>query len=195
MNTTNDQEYIQQTLQGDVQSFGFLVEKYQDFVFTIAYRVVKTREEAEEVAQDSFVKAFQSLASYRGDAKFSSWLYSIVYRKALDSLRKNKKYQASELIEDITEGDALSVDNALHYLEAEERKKVIQECILKLSEEEAVIVTLYYFEDQSVREIAVVTALSEENIKVKLYRSRKKLFTLLKHFILPETSNFNGRAI
>lgn len=195
MNTTNDQEYIQQTLQGDVQSFGFLVEKYQDFVFTIAYRVVKTREEAEEVAQDSFVKAFQSLASYRGDAKFSSWLYSIVYRKALDSLRKNKKYEASELIEDITEGDALSVDNALHYLEAEERKKVIQECILKLSEEEAVIVTLYYFEDQSVREIAVVTALSEENIKVKLYRSRKKLFTLLKHFILPETSNFNGRAI
>lgn len=195
MNTTNDQEYIQQTLQGDVQSFGFLVEKYQDFVFTIAYRVVKTREEAEEVAQDSFVKAFQSLASYRGDAKFSSWLYSIVYRKALDSLRKNKKYEASELIEDVTEGDALSVDNALHYLEAEERKKVIQECILKLSEEEAVIVTLYYFEDQSVREIAVVTALSEENIKVKLYRSRKKLFTLLKHFILPETSNFNGRAI
>lgn len=195
MNTANDQKYIQQTLQGDVQSFGFLVEKYQDFVFTIAYRIVKTKEEAEEVAQDSFVKAFQSLESYRGEAKFSSWLYSIVYRKALDALRKEKKHKASELLEDITEGDAFRVDNALQYLEADERKNVIQECILKLSEEEAVIITLYYFEEQSVREISGITALSEENIKVKLHRSRKKLFTLLKHFILPEISNFNGRAI
>lgn len=195
MNTANDQKYIQQTLQGDVKSFGFLVEKYQDFVFTIAYRIVKTKEEAEEVAQDSFVKAFQSLESYRGEAKFSSWLYSIVYRKALDALRKEKKHKASELLEDITEGDAFRVDNALQYLEADERKNVIQECILKLSEEEAVIITLYYFEEQSVREISGITALSEENIKVKLHRSRKKLFTLLKHFILPEISNFNGRAI
>lgn len=195
MNTANDQKYIQQTLHGDVQSFGFLVEKYQDFVFTIAYRIVKTKEEAEEVAQDSFVKAFQSLESYRGEAKFSSWLYSIVYRKALDALRKEKKHKASELLEDITEGDAFRVDNALQYLEADERKNVIQECILKLSEEEAVIITLYYFEEQSVREISGITALSEKNIKVKLHRSRKKLFTLLKHFILPEISNFNGRAI
>ncbi len=195
MNTTTDQELIDQTLKGDTRSFGILVERYQNFVFTIVYRMVKVREEAEEVSQDSFIKAFESLSSYRGEAKFSSWLYSIAYRKALDALRKNKRYKASEIIDDITEGEIDSIDNALHFLEEKERKKTIQDCILKLSEDEAAIITLYYFEDQSVREIAGITKLSEDNIKVKLYRSRKKLFSMLKHFVLPEITNTNGRAI
>lgn len=195
MNTSTDQQYIQKTLNGDTHSFGCLVKKYQDFVFTIVYRIVKTREEAEEIAQDTFLKAYESLASYRGEAKFSSWLYSIAYRKALDALRKNKKYKAFELIEDITEGEVEIIDNALLYLQDEERKTAIQNCILKLPEDEAAIITLYYFEEQSVREVASITGLSEDNIKVKLHRSRKKLFSLLKHHILPEITITNGRAI
>lgn len=195
MNPSTDQYYIENTLKGDSRAFASLVEKYKDFVFTIVIRIVKVREEAEEVAQDTFIKAYESLASYRGEAKFSSWLYSIAYRKALDALRKNKKYKASELIEDITEGDVETIDNALHYLEDQERKQAIQDCILKLPEPDAAIITFYYFEELSVREIAEVTKLTEDNIKVKLHRSRKKLFTLLKHFILPEITNSNGRAI
>jgi RNA polymerase sigma factor (sigma-70 family) len=195
MSLTTDQQLIEQTLKGDTSSFGKLVERYQDFVFTIAYRIMKVREEAEEVAQDSFIKAYESLNSFRGESKFSSWLYSIAYRKALDALRKNKKYKASEIIDDIAEGEVSGIEDALHYLEDEERKKAIQDCILKLSEDEAAIITLYYFQDQSVREISTITGLSEDNIKVKLYRSRKKLFGFLKHFILPEITNTNGRAI
>jgi len=195
MNPSTDQYYIEKTLKGDSRAYASLVEKYKDFVFTIVFRIVKVREEAEEVAQDSFIKAYESLASYRGESKFSSWLYSIAYRKALDALRKNKKYKASELIEDITEGDVETIDNALHYLEDQERKKAIQDCILKLPESDAAIITFYYFEELSVREIAEVTKLTEDNIKVKLHRSRKKLFSLLKHFILPEITNSNGRAI
>jgi len=195
MSLTTDQQLIELTLKGDTASFGKLVERYQDFVFTIAYRIMKVREEAEEVAQDSFIKAYESLNSFRGESKFSSWLYSIAYRKALDALRKNKKYKASEIIDDITEGEVSGIEDALHYLEDEERKKAIQDCILKLSEDEATIITLYYFQDQSVREISTITNLSEDNIKVKLYRSRKKLFGFLKHFILPEITNTNGRAI
>ena len=195
MSLTTDQQLIEQTLKGDTRSFGTLVERYQDFVFTIAFRIVKVREEAEEVAQDTFVKAYESLNSFRGDSRFSSWLYSIAYRKALDSLRKNKKFKASEIIDDITEGTINDIDNALEYLQSEERRKVIQDCILKLPGEDAAIITLYYFKDHSVREISQITDLSEDNIKVKLYRSRKKLFALLKHFILPEITNSNGRAI
>ena len=195
MNTITDQHYIERTLQGETQAFGTLVERYQNFVFTIVFRMVKVREVAEEVAQDSFLKAFESLESYRGEAKFSSWLYSIAYRKALDSLRKNKKYKAFELIDDITEDDSKHGENALEGLESKERIEKIQESILKLPEQEAAIVTLYYFEEQSVKEIAAITKLSEDNIKIKLYRSRKKLFSLLKHYILPEISNTNGRAI
>lgn len=195
MSLTTDQQLIEQTLKGDTSSFGKLVERYQNFVFTIAFRIMKVREEAEEVAQDSFIKAYESLNSFRGESKFSSWLYSIAYRKALDALRKNKKYKASEIIDDITEGEVSGIEDALNYLEDEERKKAIQDCILKLASDEATIITLYYFQDQSVREISTITELSEDNIKVKLYRSRKKLFGLLKHFILPEITNTNGRAI
>ena len=195
MNRDTDQYYIDKTMQGDTQAFGVLVERYQDFIFTIVLRILKIKEEAEEVAQDAFIKAYESLSSFRGESKFSSWLYSIAYRKALDRLRKNKKYQASELLEEVTEGNFEIIENALEYLQDRERKQIIQDCILQLPEEDAAIITFYYFEDQSVKEIAIITGLSEDNIKIKLYRSRKKLFTLLKHFVLPEISNRNGQAI
>ena len=195
MNPNTDQYLVERTLQGNTHAFGSLVKKYQNFVFTIVIRIVKVKEEAEEVAQDTFIKAFESLSSYRGDAKFSSWLYSIAYRKALDRIRKNNKLKSVELIEEITETEISSIENALYYLQEKERKDVIQESILKLPEQEAAIITLYYFEDQSVKEIAAITRLSEDNIKIKLYRSRKKLFTLLKQFVLPEITNNNGKAI
>lgn len=195
MSTNTDQYLIEQTLGGNTRAFGTLVERYQDFIFTIVLRMVKVREEAEEVAQDSFVKAFESLESYRGDSKFSSWLYSIAYRKALDRIRKNKRQQTMGLIEEITEGDQASVENALQILEDNERKQMIQDKIMQLPEQEAALITLYYFEELSVKEIATITDLSQDNIKIKLYRSRKKLFTLLKDSVLPEISNNNGRAI
>ncbi|MEM7086388.1 MAG: RNA polymerase sigma factor, partial [Bacteroidota bacterium] len=179
MQRATDQELINKTLQGDTRAFGLLVEQYQGYVFTIIIRMVKVREEAEEVAQDTFIKAFESLSSFRGESKFSSWLYSIAYRKALDRIRKNKKYSASQLLEDITESEAGISENALHILEDKERKQQIQECIMQLPEIDAALITLYYFEEQSVKEIAKITELSEENIKVKLHRSRKKMFTLL----------------
>ncbi len=195
MNTNTDQYYIDKILRGDREAFGFLVKRYQDFVFTIIIRIVKNKEEAEEVAQDSFIKAFESLSSFRGESKFSSWLYSIAYRKALDKLRTNKKHQSVQLLEEVVEGDMAILENGLQYMQDMERKKVIQDCILQLPEDDGAIITLYYFDDQSVKEIAAITKLSEDNIKIKLYRSRKKLFTLLKHFVLPAINNTNGRAI
>ncbi|MCF6307931.1 MAG: sigma-70 family RNA polymerase sigma factor [Flavobacteriaceae bacterium] len=195
MQPSTDPYLIQKTLEGDTKAFGQLVDKYQTFVFTIVIRMLKVREEAEEVAQDTFIKAYQSLDKFRGDSKFSSWLYSIAYRKALDALRKSKKNSNLELIEDITEGDCSVIENALSFLETEERKEAIQNCIMKLPEQEAAIITLFYFEEQSIKEIAVITDLSEENIKIKLYRSRKKMFTLLKQNILPKYTETNGKAI
>ena len=83
MTGNNDQDLIDQTLNGDTKAFGELVDRYQNFVFTIAIKLLKVTEEAEEVAQDSFIKAYNSLAGFRGDSKFSTWLYRIVYHKAL----------------------------------------------------------------------------------------------------------------
>ena len=126
MKPNTDQYLIDLTLKGNTRAFGELVERYQAFVFTIVLRIVKVREEAEEVAQDAFIKAFQSIATYRGESKFSSWLYSIAYRKALDAIRKNKKNRSLELIEEITEGDCSTIENALTYIEDQERKEMIQ---------------------------------------------------------------------
>ncbi|RLD26162.1 MAG: RNA polymerase [Bacteroidetes bacterium] len=195
MQSNTDQHLIDRTLEGDTRAFSSLVEKYQGYVFTIVLRMVKVREEAEEVSQDTFIKAFESLSGFRGESKFSSWLYSIAYRKALDRIRKNKRYKASELLEEITENDEGVFENALQQLEDKERKEKIQQCIMQLPEVDAALITLYYFEEQSVKEMVAITKLSEDNIKVKLHRSRKKLFTLLQDFILPEIANTNGKAI
>ena len=195
MNTTDDQHYITQTLQGNTRAYEYLVTKYERFVFTIVIRILKNREEAEEVAQDTFVKAYEALATYRGASKFSSWLYSIAYRKALDRIKKNKKFKTTDCVEDFTKIDFYDTENALTSLQNKERSAVIQNCIMQLPEDDAAIITFYYFEELSVKEIANITQLTEDNIKIKLYRSRKKMFTFLKEYIVPEITNSNGKAI
>ena len=195
MTTNTDHYLVTQTLEGNTQAFSELVERYQQFVFTLALRVVKVREEAEEVAQDSFLKAFEALESFRGEAKFSSWLYSIVYRKALDRVRKNNKTRTLEIVDDIVESETETIENALHCLEVKERNKYLQAAISDLSEDSAAIVSLFYFEELSIKEIASITELSEDNVKIKLYRSRKRLYALLKHYVLPEYTDNNGKAI
>ncbi len=195
MNHQPDQYYIQKVLEGDINAFSILVERYQNLVYTVVYRVVKNKEQAEEVAQDTFIKAYESLAKYRGEAKFSTWLYTIAYRKSLDLVKSNKRLITSELIEEINEGDIELVTDALSYLQEQERKKIIAESILKLPQETAVLVTLYYFEEKNIKEIADIVGLTADNVKIKLFRSRKKLYSILKHYVLPEISNKNGRAI
>lgn len=195
MSKHTDQHLIDRILSGDSAAFGELVDRYQNFVFTIAIRMLKVTEEAEEVAQDSFIKAFDSLSTFRGEAKFSTWLYRIVYHKALDRIKKNRREQTYEIIEEITDDSLDHIENGLEFMLSEERSAVINKCIRMLPEDEAAIISLYYFEEQSVKEIAQVTSLTEDNIKIKLYRSRKKLFTLLEGYIKPEISKRNGKAI
>lgn len=195
MTDKTDHYLIEKILEGDTKAFGELIDRYQNFVFTIAIRILKIREEAEEVAQDSFIKAFDSLSSFRGDSKFSTWLYRIVYHKSLDRIKRNNRQRTFELNEEITTARLDQIENGLEYMLREERNRIIKICIDKLSPEEAGIISLYYFEEQNIKEIAKVTKLTEDNIKIKLYRSRKKLFTLLENYIKPEISNRDEKAI
>lgn len=190
-----DQYLIDKVLDGDTKAFGELVERYQNFVYTIAIRILKVTEEAEEVAQDSFIKAYDSLSSFRGDSKFSTWLYRIVYHKSLDRIKMNRRYTTYQIIEEITDDALDHIENGLECMLSEERTNIIKKCIGLLPEDEAAIISLYYFQEQSVKEIAKVTGLTADNIKIKLYRSRKKLFSLLAGYIKPEISNKNGKAI
>ena len=189
MNNKPDEYYITQTLNGNVNAYAFLVEKYKHMVFTLSIRIVKNREEAEEISQDVFVKAYTNLKSFKGDSKFSTWIYKIGYYASLDAIKRNKRQINSENIDEVYEADFGVLQNALSYLEEKERKSIIKKSLLKLNEDEQVILTLYYFEEMPLKEISEVVNLSVDNIKVKLFRARKKLVTILEHVIEPNTIN------
>lgn len=187
MSSKPDEYYIQQTLKGKVNAYAFLVEKYKHMVFTLTIRIVKNREEAEEVAQDVFVKAYKNLKNFKGDSKFSTWIYKIAYYASLDVLKLNKRQIRPENIDTFKERNTGNTDDSLKFLHDKERKQIINDALFKLSEDERVIVTLYYFEELQIKEISKVVDLSEDNIKIKLFRSRKKLAGLLKNVIGPNT--------
>ena len=93
MTTTKDQLYINKVINGDASAFAYLVDTYKNMVFSLAYKMTKNKEEAEEVSQDTFIKAFKNLSNFKGDSKFSTWLYRICYHTTLDAIKKNKKKQ------------------------------------------------------------------------------------------------------
>jgi RNA polymerase sigma-70 factor (ECF subfamily) len=183
MEKHDDSYYIEKVLAGQANYFSYIVDKYQNIVFSIALKVLRNREEAEEMAQESFIKAYKSLKSFKGKAKFSTWLYRITYNTCISETRKKKKhFTSTDDIQIEDEADEMNLDG----IPEENRAKVIQEALKKLPEEEYTLVLLYYFEEQSVDDICKVTGLSESNTKVKLYRARKKLYTILNDMMKDE---------
>ena len=187
MTEINDQDCIIKILEGDTQKYAVLVNRYKDLVYTLAIRMVKNTEEAEEISQDTFIKAYKSLQKFKGDSKFSTWIYSITYNTCLDNLKKRKRQQNTITINEFTENQLKNLDNVLDTMEQEERKLAIQNCISLLPSEDSFLLTLYYFEDFSLQEIGKITKLKTNNIKVKLFRSRKKLASILKERLSAET--------
>ncbi|WP_033961361.1 RNA polymerase sigma factor [Psychroserpens jangbogonensis] len=191
--TTNDQILINQIVEGDTNSFTILVDRYKDLVFTLALRMLKNREEAEEVAQDTFIKTYKSLEKFKGDSKFSTWIYRVTYNSCLDRIKKNKKHLNNVEINEFTEHQVVTIDNALDNMETKERKEAMQRCINTLPNEESFLLTLYYFDDLSLDEISKIVGITANSIKVKLFRSRKKLATILKSQLEPEIIDYYER--
>ena len=175
MQKTEDQVYINKVKNGDPASYAHLVERYKNMAYTIALRILKNAEDAEDAAQESFLKAYQQLHQFESKAKFSTWLYTIVYRVSVSKL-KEKRILAVEISDMIME--EYTSDFAVPQLEniqAAEQQKYIREAIGRLPETEGLLITLFYINDSSVKEIEAITGLSESNIKVKLFRARKIL--------------------
>jgi len=186
MDKVNDQDYINLVLSGDTNAFAALVDRYKDLVFTLSLKVLQNREEAEEAAQDTFVKTYKSLARFKGESKFSTWIYKITYNNCLDRLKKQKKERLVVPINEYTERDVRSLMNVIDDIEETERKQMIQNCLNMLAAEESFLLTLYYFNEQSLKEISAIMGINENNVKIKLYRSRKKLAGILKSNLEPE---------
>ncbi|MCX2681233.1 RNA polymerase sigma factor [Galbibacter sp. EGI 63066] len=194
MTANNDQHLIDQVISGDTAVFSVLVTRYKDLVFTLTLRMLKNKEEAEEVAQDTFIKAYKSLQKFKGDSKFSTWLYKIAYHNCLDRLKLYKKERALVSMETITEPNIKITDNAFEQLARAEKRQTILECMETLPTKDSFLLTLYYFEEQSLEEISHIIGIKPNNVKVKLFRSRKKLAAVLRQKLEPEIIESYERA-
>jgi RNA polymerase sigma-70 factor (ECF subfamily) len=181
-----DNIYINKVLNGDRNAYAYLVDKYKTMVFSLAYNITKNRDEAEEVAQETFIKAYQSLRNYQGKAKFSSWLYRIVYNAAISNIRKYEKGKIT--IDEANVPESLYVESKKNHelLSAEERKRFLEMALNSLEEDERALVIMYYYEDRELEDIAGIAGLTKTNTKVKLFRARKKMLTVLNSYLKEE---------
>ena len=179
MNNQDEINYIERILKGETNLFSYFVNSYSNSIYSLIVRIVLTNEDAEELTQDSFLKAFKKLDTFKGDCSFSTWLFRIAYNTAISATRKRKiefpmvdeammESVPDEAIETFFDGD-----------ENEIKLQKLEEAIAKLNVEEKTLITLFYAEDKSVAELARVLDLTPENVKVKLHRVRKKLYVLM----------------
>ena len=184
--TFSDQEIIDKVLQGDSLSYRFLVDKYQNFVYTLTHKILVEEDEAEEAAQDAFIKSYQALKSFTGKSKFSTWLYRIAFNTAISYKRKHR-IEVSGF--DGSDYKIASGMNATDELNQEERKRFINHAIDRLSPADAVVITLFYKKELTLEEISEVTGMKTSAIKVKLFRARKRLADELRRQLATETES------
>jgi len=182
VNDKNDiLNYIDQVLQGNVNAFTHIVDRHKDRAYNLAFRICCNREEAEEIAQDSFLKAYRALGSFQRKSSFSTWLYRIVYNTAVSYVRIKKKdiLSLEDFPADATDfiGTCTSEEEA----ESEYRRSLINFAFQKIGEEDRSLITLHYYEEMSTEEISEVTGISKSNIKVKLFRARQKMLQIFEN--------------
>ena len=181
----SDEDLIDLALKNHSRAMSCLVDRYKGMVFTLSYRILKNELDAEEAAQDSFIKAFKALNTFRFDCKFSTWLYRICYNNAISKARVYKPIQVDADTRPDIPYEAIS---ALDSLSAKDRNKYLGKAMEMLDSDESAILTLFYVEGNSINEIVTITDLSESNVKVKLHRGRKKLYSQLEVLLKEEVS-------
>ena len=166
-----DADRIERILRGDATAFRELVNRHKDYAFTLAYRILNSREDAEEAAQDAFVRAYNGLAAFNRDAKFTTWLYRIVVNCALTVQQRRKA--RTEDIDDarILRGAIDTTDG----LKQKEQKYYIQKALKLLSPDDVTMITLFYLKENSLEEIGQIVGIETNTVKVKLHRARKRL--------------------
>lgn len=175
-----ESKIIRQVLLGNSSAFGYFVDNYQHMAITIAYRIVGNMQDAEDIVQESFIRAFKNLSSFRKESKFSSWFYRIVYNRAISASKKKVWIEESN-VENYGESDVESVEwggRADSEVEKREQKELVEAILKAMPVGEALILTLFYLEENSIKEIASITGLSKSNIKVRLYRGRERFRNL-----------------
>ena len=165
-----DHAIIDQVLKGNERAYAVLVEKHKSYAFTLAYKVLQNRPEAEDAAQEAFIKAFHHLHTFNREAKFSTWLYRIIVNTAI-SLKRKSKHRFVNLadvrIETRHEGEGV--------MDKQDKQRYLHQAMNKLSEADRTALTLFYLKEFSLEEIASITGLTADTLKVRLHRARIRL--------------------
>jgi len=183
MESKDEKLLIIDILDGQTDKFGYFINTYSPLIFSLVMQIVSKKEDAEELTEDTFIKAFGTLNKFQSNSKFSTWIYRIAYNKAISFTRKTKK-----IIFDEKQIDTVSISEADDLLFSSndesknaERIKELQQCISRLNDEEKVLIHLFYYQQYDIKEIAKIIDVSVSNIKIRLFRVRKKLYLMMKN--------------
>lgn len=195
MDYKGDIFYIEQVLSGRVNAFSYIVDRHKDRAFNLALRICGNHEEAEEVAQDAFLKAYRSLNNFRMKSSFSTWLYRIIYNTAISSVRTRKKgiLSLEEFPADAT--DFIGNNPVEEEADREYRSSLLNFALQKISDEERGLISLFYYDEMSTEEISDVTGISKANIKVRLFRARQKLSEIIQREEKKKTMLYETRIV
>jgi RNA polymerase sigma factor (sigma-70 family) len=186
-NTGQDQA-IRKVLKGDREAFGEIVEKYQKLVMHIVFRMVRGNPDREDICQDIFVKVYQNLSRYRGEAKLSTWIAKIAYNTCLNHLEKRKKDHTNRSLDE-NEPHILydnTSDAPDDYIESRDIRRIVQQEMKNIPPRYRVILSLYHMDNLGYREIGEIMNMPEGTVKNYLFRARQKLKNLLLEKYQPE---------
>ena len=174
----DDIHIIKEVLSGKSEQFEHILNRYGGQVFNLIAHIIPCKEDAEELTQDVFMKAFRHLSSFKEDSSFSTWLYRIATNTALSAARK-RKHDTLHL-DDAAYSNIPDeiIDEALDN-DSEEQLQRLSEAIEMLSADERALITLYYMNEKPVAEVASILGLTISNVKIKLLRTRKKLYLIM----------------
>jgi RNA polymerase sigma-70 factor (ECF subfamily) len=179
MEQFSDTYHIERVRNGEISAFAHLIDKYSRQVHALIFKLIRNREDAEELAQDVFIKAFRALHTFKGQSTFSTWIYRIAYNTAISETRKRKiEYLAIDdaQIENVSEE---KIDELMGRCDESEQIKKLEIALAQLPPDENALIHLFYMEDKSIEEIVQITALTASNAKTRLHRIRKKLLVIL----------------
>jgi len=171
--------YIKRILDGETNLFSLFLERYSRTIHGLIVRIIPSNEDAEELTQDTFLKAFRKLDTFKGDCSFSTWLFRIAYNTAVSATRKKKiifPFIDETMLENVSEE---LMDTLFEEDDNEYRLQRLEEAITVLNVEEKTLITLYYTDGKSIAEIAGLLELTSDNVKIKLFRVRKKIYVLM----------------
>ena len=180
-----DSELIDKIKSGFQPAYAELINRHKNYAYTVSFRILNIREEAEEAAQDAFMKVFSQINTFNGESKFTTWFYRIVMNEALGRKRKNKIY-TEDIENNVTAENKNSLENDSFLLS--DQTKYIHLALKTLADDDVKLITLFYLKELSLVEIGEILEITNETAKVKLHRARKRMALALNTILKTEAA-------